>query len=60
MAGKAADGIVAAILSAGLASWREVQRELSLEEVMDLWEIVQINRWNEHRAAEYGKNKGRR
>lgn len=33
---------------------------MTLEEVMDLWEIVQVNRYNEYRAAEYGKSKGRR
>ena len=37
------------------------EKELDLEEAFDLWEIVQVNRYNEYLAIEHSKKKsGRR
>jgi hypothetical protein len=29
-----------------------------MEEAFDLWEAIQVNRYNEYKAAEYARNKG--
>lgn len=30
-----------------------------MEEAFDLWEAIQVNRYNEYKAAEYAREKGR-
>jgi hypothetical protein len=30
-----------------------------MEDAFDLWEMVQVNRYNEYRAAEYARERGK-
>ena len=53
------DGMSAAIVSAGLASYVDLKTCIDIEEALNLWEIVQINRYNEHLAIEHSKRVAR-
>lgn len=47
-----ADAFIAAIISSGMATYRELKEELSLEEAFGLWEISTINKINDIKAVE--------
>lgn len=46
------DPFIAAIISSGMASYKELKEELSLEEAFSLWEISTINKINEIKSLE--------
>lgn len=47
-----ADAFIAAIISSGMATYRELKEALSLEEAYDLWEITTVNKINEIKSVE--------
>jgi hypothetical protein len=49
------DGLVAAIVGEGLASLEDLRTRYTLEEALDLFEIVAVRRFNEWEAIERGK-----
>lgn len=50
---------IATIISDGKASLNELRTIYSLEDALNLWEIIAIKKYNEYLAMEYAKkNKG--
>lgn len=47
-----ADPFIAAIISSGMATYRELKDSLSLEEAYDIWEISTVNKINEIKSLE--------
>lgn len=47
-----ADPFIAAIISSGMASYKELKESLSLEEAFELWEISTTNKINEIKSLE--------
>lgn len=52
---KHSDPVVTALITAGLATYRELRDEYSLEEAFKLLDILTIKKINEHRAQEAAK-----
>ena len=51
------DGFIATIISEKQATLQELKTGYTLEEAYDLWEVIAVNRYNEHLAVEHAKNK---
>lgn len=52
------DGLTGAILAERLATYKELRDELTLEEALNLWEVIAVTRYNEHLAIKHNERKG--
>jgi hypothetical protein len=51
------DGFFAVIVGERLASWRELSEYYTLEEALDMWEIIMTNRYNEWLAMQQAEKR---
>ena len=52
-----ADPVAAAITGSGRCSWVELREKIGLEEALDIWESISVERINEAYAAKHAKKK---
>jgi hypothetical protein len=51
------DGLIGAIVAEGKASLHELRTIYTLEDALDLYEVIAVTRYNEHLAIEHAKRK---
>ena len=52
------DGLFGAIIAEGKATLNELKTIYTLEEALDLFEVIAVTRYNEHLAMEHAKKQG--
>ena len=52
------DPFIGAIIASGKAKYTELKYEITLEEALDIFEVIMVERYNEHLAVEAAKRKG--
>jgi hypothetical protein len=55
---KNTDGFISAIIADGKATLHELRTIYTLEDALDMWEIIAITRYNEYLAMEHAKKQG--
>lgn len=57
---KNVDGVIGAIVGEGLATLRELKERYTLEDALDLYEIIAVRRTNEALAVQHAERNSRR
>jgi hypothetical protein len=53
------DGFIATIISEKQATLNELRTIYSLEDAFNMWEVIAVNRYNEHLAIEHSKKQNK-